>query len=381
MAKAPPVLIVGAGIGGLAAAIAIAAKGREALLLERQHEFSTAGAGIQIGPNGMRVLQRLGAAETLRPLAGMPDRIEIYQAASARRLASMPLGARIAERHGAPYWTAHRADLQTALATTARASPRIEIEHGFEVAAVHQSGGTVTVMDRDGRLRKSDLLIGADGIGSVLRAAVTAPAEPSGLITRVARAVIPRERAGAPFDGGAVGLWLGADTHLVHYPVRGGDEIAFTFVSDQLTRASLPAVDLSPAVHAAFAQTGNANVWEIAPIAQIDRWTRGRIALIGDAAHPIMPYLAQGGVMALEDALVLADCIALLPEDIASALARFEAQRRARVDRVRRASALNGRLYHLGLPFASMRDAVLRSMPAARLIDGYDWLYGWRPPE
>ena len=201
MAQTPPVLIVGAGIGGLAAAIAIAATGRAVHLLERDAAFPADGAGIQIGPNGMRVLQRLGAAETLRPLAGVPGQIEIYHAASARRMAILPLGARIAGRHGAPYWTAHRADLQTALATTARASPRITIEHGFEVAGVHQSGGTATVMDRDGRLRKTELLIGADGIGSMIRTAVTTAARACGLITRVQRAVVPRSEAGPPFDG------------------------------------------------------------------------------------------------------------------------------------------------------------------------------------
>jgi len=395
MTDEAPILIAGGGIGGLALALALARRGRASIVLERQQALEAAGAGIQLGPNGVRALASLGLAEALKPRVGEPEAIEVFAGVSGRRLARLPLGGWIAARHGAPYWVVHRSDLHRVLAEAAAADPLVEIRTAFEVASAAQTASEVTVEANDGRSIAGPVLVGADGLWSVVRRAVapeSAPPRPAG--AAAARTVIPIEAAG-PLPAKCVGLWLGAEAHVVHYPVRAGREIAVTVIAreawqgrawDAHADAGALQQRLAP-FHASLAQvlvpgagSGHAwRKWALHTLSPLASWSHGRTVLIGDAAHPMLPYLAQGGALAMEDAVALADCVHN-HADAAAALALFHSLRRDRALRVQAASARQGRIYRLAPPLSWARDATLALAPAHWLMAQFDWLYGWRPP-
>ncbi|MFZ1104288.1 MAG: FAD-dependent monooxygenase [Hyphomicrobiaceae bacterium] len=392
-----PVLIAGGGIGGLALALALAYHGRRSRVLERQETPATAGAGIQLGPNGVRALRWLGVADALQPQVGEPEAIVVRAGASGRHLARLPLGRWIAERHGAPYWVMHRGDLYGALAAAAAAHPLVDIHTGFEATAVEAEAGQVAVRDATGRSFTAPVLIGADGLWSAVRQALL-----PGSVPRPAGAIAMRTVAPAGalegLDPASIGLWLSPAVHVVHYPVRQGREIAVVVIAreadarhgrgwnaqvDQgrLHRRLAPFhPSLTAALAPAAADPRHWRQWTLYTLPPLPAWTHGRVVLLGDAAHPMLPYLAQGGALALEDAIVLAGCIhaAADPE---AALVRFEALRAARAGQVQAASLRQGRIYHLPPPLSWARDAVLALAPGSRLMAGYDWLYAWRPPE
>jgi 2-polyprenyl-6-methoxyphenol hydroxylase-like FAD-dependent oxidoreductase len=387
-----PILIAGGGIGGLALALALARRGISSTVLERQATPTAAGAGIQLGPNGVRALQCLGVADALKPWAGEPEAIEVLAGSSGRRFARLPLGAWIAARHGAPYWVAHRGDLHAVLAAAAAGEPLIELRTGFEVASVAQTPDEVTVTDTAGHRLAGPVLVGADGLWSAVRQALAPGIAPRPAGATAMRAVVPVLRAGAP-AAGTVSVWLHPEAHVVLYPVRRGTSYAAVVIARETNprpartwdthadadrlRRQLARFDASLQV---LARTETWREWTLHSLPPLQAWVQGRIVLLGDAAHPMLPYLAQGGALALEDAVVLADCIEAAP-DAASALARFEALRAARARRVQAASLRQGRIYHLPAPLSWGRDAVLTLAPGAWLMAGYDWLYAWRPPD
>lgn len=387
------IIIAGGGIAGLAAALALARRGMASHIVEQRAEFSEAGAGIQIGPNGMRVLQQLGIAEALAPLAAEPGAIVVRRATCGRILARLPLGPWMRERYGAPYWTIHRRGLQAALLASARAEPRITITNGASAVAVDARRDDVSVTLASGdRLQARALLI-ADGLHSMLRN-IVAPGMrlvPAGKAAY--RAVIPRAVASTLLDATETGVWLADGAHVVHYPIEGGASVAVVVVvPDDRARDGWAAAarfeDLTchlgafvPELGAALAAVPEWRSWSLAVSSPAERLARGRVALIGDAGHPMLPFLAQGGVMALEDAVVVAAELARPGVLVDEALARYDDARRTRVRQVVAASRRNGMIYHLsGLP-AAARDLALATVPPARLMSRYDWLYGWRPPE
>ena len=391
MASSLPILIVGGGIGGLALALALAKRGQKSAVLERQPEFATAGAGIQIGPNGVRALQELGVADALKPLAGKPEAIVVHGGSNGRVLARLPLGAWIAERHGAPYWVAHRADLHRLLAEAAALSSDIALHTRCEVTGIAQRKTTVVVTDANGRSLEGAALIGADGLWSLVRQSLAPASMPAFAGATATRTVIPVSDAGR-LAMPAVGLWLSPTAHVVHYPVRGGTEIAVVVIAREPWRgrewdAQADAAQLRERIghfHASLtdvlARVPEWRRWALHELAPLSTWALGRVALMGDAAHPMLPYLAQGGALALEDAIVLARCLTGCPREIPVALSRYQRLRSARATRVQRASLMQGRIYRLGLPLAWARDAVLRAVPGHALMARFDWLYGWRPP-
>jgi salicylate hydroxylase len=339
-------------------------------------------------------LRGLGLGEALRPWAGEPAAIEVHAAAGGRRLARLPLGAWIADRHGAPYWTVHRGDLHRVLAGAAANEPLIEVHGGFEVSSVIQAASAVGVADGAGRSHSGALLVGADGLWSAVRRSVVRGAAPRPVGVTATRTVIAAARAGA-LATGAVGLWLGRGAHVVHYPVRAGAETAVTVIAredwqgrswDAEADAGALRARLTPfhgaLLEALMPRGGHLHAWRkwaLHVLPALPEWTRGRIVLIGDAAHPVLPFLAQGGALAIEDGVTLAHCLGA-GADQASALARFCALRAARASRIQRASRRQGQVYRLSAPFSWARDAVLALAPGHRLMARLDWLYGWRPP-
>lgn len=384
-----PVLIAGAGIAGLALALALARRGIASRVLERRDELSEAGAGIQLGPNAMHVLARLGVAARLEPEAGRPAAIQVHDGSSGHRLATLPLGDAMAAQFGAPYRVAHRADLQAALVGAVHDAPAIALITGFDVAAWEETDGGVRVRSASGPSANGAALVGADGIWSTVRRALF-PEHPLGYAgKRAARAMIPAQLAAARFKAPSTGVWLGRDAHVVHYPVRGHREIAVVAIVDEKVAREgwggpIEASDVlarldgfAPELLEFLDLAVEWRVWSLYDPPPLPAWSRGRVAVIGDAAHPILPFLAQGGAMAIEDADTLAALLAASPLDPVVAFAKFEALRRARVLRVQEASRANGRIFHLhGLPGLA-RDFALGLAPGRMMMARYDWLYGW----
>lgn len=385
-----PVLIAGGGIGGLAAALALASRGIASHVLERRDAFSEEGAGIQIGPNGTRILKDIGAAQALRASAASPDALQVRDAVMGREIAHLPLGAWIAERHGAPYWTAHRQDLHGALLQTARAQSAITLETGAGVEDAAQTADGVTVTLSDGRTRDGLILVAADGLWSHTRSRSFDASAPHPAGKNAYRTVVPVSELPQGLAANDVHIWLTHGAHVVHYPVRAGQEHAFVIILDEEQAAAgwatrieagfvrARAQRLAPSLRVLLEAGQDWRMWSLHELVMPRSWVKGRIALLGDAAHPVLPFLAQGAVLALEDAAVLAEELSAAQGAPSLALTRYEDKRRARALRVQAASRRNGRIYHLGGMLAQARDKVLANTPAALLMRQYDWLYGYR---
>jgi salicylate hydroxylase len=388
---AQPILIAGGGIGGLAAALALAKIGRASIILERNAAPSDAGAGIQLGPNAIKVLRQIGVADELQPFVSAPEGLTVRHR-SGRVLARTPLGAFAADRYGAPYWVVHRADLHNVLGERARATKGVSIMPGSEVVTVRESADSaVSVTCADGRVVDGAAVIGADGVWSRVRDAISPnnPPSPSGYCAY--RALIPTEHAGllATAD---VGAWLAPGTHVVHYPVRAGQAVnVVVIVRDGLQTQdwSAPAdardvrgalAGFSGELRGVLAAAPRWQKWMLAAPVVSETWARGRIALVGDAAHPILPFQAQGGAMALEDALQLAASVRASRDDLAAAFAAYSVLRHPRVQRVSAAASRNGRIFHLAGPAAFARDTALRLLPSSTVLTRLDWLYGFEGP-
>lgn len=395
MAEMAPILIAGGGIGGLALAIALARRGRSSKILERRPAFSEAGAGIQIGPNGHRVLSALGVAERLGPVVAEPRAIRVHDGASGQCLSELPLGGWLRERHGAPYWLVHRRDLQAVLLDTARANPLIQLLPGTGVVDFRDADDAIEARTGNGVAIEGAALVIADGLHSTLRQRIDATALLSFARRTAARAVVADSEAFAaevhcPVD--CTGVWLAPKAHAVHYPVRGGSETAVVVVREEEWNgddwsAAAERDDVIAAMRQAFSPrlanglvlAGDWRRWALFTLPEMRRWSSGRVTLLGDAAHPTLPFLAQGGCLALEDALTLARSIDAGARDLPKAFSAYEAERKPRTTAVVKAAEQNGRIYHLGGLAAAARNSVLRLRSPERIMAGYDWIYGWHP--
>jgi len=391
------VLVVGGGIAGLTAALALAREGLRVEVFEQAEGFETIGAGIQLSPNALAVLDGLDLGRGLRTVAVAPTAIRAMAAETGREIVQIPLGAAASERYGRPYLVIHRADLQQVLAKACVAHPDIALNMGARIddAALHANGATVAIA-RDGRASEHAglALIAADGVRSRLREVCfsAAPARYSGMTAW--RALIPAQQLPGSQDMEGVQLWLAPDVHAVTYPVRHGGylNVVVIFASAEPPEGWTAPGDpdeLRAAIgkwHASFRDLTNHRArwtrWPLYSSSTPRHFANGRAVLIGDAGHAMLPFAAQGAAMGIEDATVLARCLGAAQKsggDIAAALARYEAERLPRLARAARLAALNRTIYHLPKPLAAIRDLGMRMLGGNRLLARQDWLYRWTP--
>ena len=381
------VLIAGGGIGGLAAAIALGRRGIETEILERSQFTEETGAGIQLGPNATRALAALGVLDAIEPHAFRPEAIVIYDGISGRKLSSMPLGKHAEQRYGAPYLTLHRADLHAGLRAVAQSLAPAVLRPGFELTAIDAQGGDVVALAVDGSEAEGASLIGADGLWSTVRPLISPAASLCFTGASAWRARLPRGNLPPPFDAPVVGLWLGPGTHIVHYPVRGGGDLNVVAVTEGgAERQGWNQTGGAETLLASFARWTKDSKslleraegwrsWSLFRLAPLRSWSAGRIALLGDAAHPVLPFLAQGAALAIEDAVTLAACIEAWPGDPPAAFRRYEGLRRPRVARVQRLSRRYGWLYHVRGPLRPARNLILERRSEETALRRFDWLY------
>lgn len=400
MALSRTIVIAGAGIGGLTAALALAARGFRIVVLEKAERLEEVGAGLQLSPNASRVLVELGLTERLKLRAVTPEAVSIMSARAGGELLRMPLGEAASARAGAPYWVVHRADLQSALAGAVADHPDIDLKLGatFEDVAPHAKG--LTVVHRSGTIRRSDLasaLIGADGIWSTVRQHLFPEVQPrfSGLIAW--RGTLDATQLPKDYAARRVQLWMGPNAHLVAYPIAGGRQVNVVAVlpgtwnrpgwstpgEHREVMDAFAAPRWPPQARMLLAAVDSWRKWALFGVPDGCPWSEGPVALLGDAVHAMLPFAAQGAGMAIEDAAVLARHLSLeaagSTRGIAAALTQYGRARQARVRRVQQTARQQGRIYHLGGPLAFARDLAIRALGPERMLARQDWIYGWRP--
>jgi salicylate hydroxylase len=389
---APPILIAGGGMGGLGAALALARAGHAVRLFERAPAFREAGAGIQLGPNVFAMFERLGVRQAMAAQAAFPSALVMRCALHGHAIARIALDG-MAARYGHPYAVIHRGDMLEALLAACRALPgRIALETGRTVARFLQDEAGVTVeFEEGGPAARGAALIGADGLWSQVRAQLIGDGPPvvSGHIAY--RAVLPMAQVPEGIPRDIVQLWAGPRLHLVHYPLRGGAlmNLVAVFHSDHYAEGWDQAGDTAllwrhfegtrPEVQALLACIETWRFWVLCDREPARGWVRGRVALLGDAAHPTLQYLAQGANMALEDAVCLADQIGARGGNIPAALQDYEALRLLRTARVQTMSRVLGDIYHAAGVRAELRDQWLAGRDPDAAREAMAWLH--TPPE
>src|SRR4051794_16358217 len=384
-----PILIAGGGIGGLAAALALAPPGFAGEVLEQASEIGEIGAGIQLGPNAFSAFDALGVGERARSRAVYTDRLVLMDAVDEAELASLPVGEPFRARFGNPYAVSHRADVHRSLLEGVQATERIELCTSTQVERIEQDAGGVTAIDRAGQRHRGAALVACDGVKSTVRQQLIGdPVRVSGHV--VYRAVVDDREFPADLKWNAPCVWAGPDCHLVHYPLRGGEQWNVVVTFHSRTREEWGVTDgsrdevmsyfdgIAARPRQLLALPRSWRRWATADRDPIARWTFGRVTLLGDAAHPMLQYLAQGACMALEDAVTLGEAARSAGGDLELGFARYEQARVARTARVVLMAREMGRIYHARGVERLVRNDLWRGRAPGRWYDAVEWLYGWR---
>ena len=383
-----PVLIAGGGIGGLAAALGLAGKGIPSLVLEKAAQLGEIGAGIQLGPNAFHAFDALGIGPEARRLAVYIDSLRLMDALTAEEIASIPLDEAFRTRFGNPYAVVHRGALHGVLLKACETHDRVTLRTSAAVTGYDQDDDTVTATLASGETVTGRALIGADGLWSSVRAQLVGDGPPRVSGHTTYRSVIPTEEMPEALRWNAATLWAGPRCHIVHYPLSDWKE--FNLVVTYHNGAPEPVAGkpvshdevakgfdhVAPLAREIIAKGRDWKLWVLCDRDPILHWTEGRVALLGDAAHPMLQYMAQGACMALEDAVCLADEMGG-SDDPASALASYAARRRLRTARVQLQSREVGtHVYHPEGAHAELRNAIMAAKTPEDWYDTIAWLYG-----
>ncbi|MFI9173077.1 3-hydroxybenzoate 6-monooxygenase [Streptomyces lincolnensis] len=386
------ILVAGGGIGGLATALSLARRGHRATVLERSEVFAEIGAGIQLGPNAFHALDLLDVGQAVRDRAVFIDELRFMDGTTGEKVVAMPLTEAYRARFGNPYAVVHRGDLFQPLLTACQASDAVELVPGAAVESYSQDERGVTAHTAEGRTFRGDVLVGADGIRSTVRRQLLGDGDPRVSGHTIYRSVIPIEKVPEELRWNAVTLWAGPKWHFVHYIIGGGEYLNLAVTRDDGARTAVAGRPVErDHVLGRFPGLGETarhvlelgagwREWVLCDRDPVDTWTDGRVVLMGDAAHPMLQYAAQGACQALEDAVVLGDLLEdCAGEDVIRRLKTFNTERRRRTGRTQLvAREMGTRLYHPAGAAAGERNAMLRSLTADDLYDKVSWLHGAR---
>jgi 2-polyprenyl-6-methoxyphenol hydroxylase-like FAD-dependent oxidoreductase len=381
-------LIAGGGIGGLAAALALAQKNIPSLVLEKAAQLGEIGAGIQLGPNAFHCFDRLGVGETARQMAVYIDQLRLMDSIADGEICHVDLGEAFRKRYGNPYAVVHRGDLHGVLLKACREHPLIGLQVSSEVIGYEQDGAAVTARLANGDTVSGAALIGADGLWSNVRRQVVGDGAPRVSGHTTYRSVIPTERMPEDLRWNAATLWAGPKCHIVHYPLSGWKvfNLVVTYHNDAPEPVAGKPVSVDEVrrgfthvcarAQSIISHGQDWRLWVLCDREPVERWLDGRVALLGDAAHPMLQYMAQGACMAMEDAVCLADSLART-DTLESGLATYRTRRVLRTTRVQLMSrAMGDHVYHPAGPHAALRNAIMSSKSQEEWYEVLDWLYG-----
>ncbi|MCB1523099.1 MAG: 3-hydroxybenzoate 6-monooxygenase [Rhodoblastus sp.] len=382
------IIVVGGGIGGLAASLALVRQGFDVTVLEQAPEIGEIGAGIQLGPNAFSAFDALGVGEKARGRAVYVDEMIMHDAIDGELVGRIPTGEAFRKRFNNPYAVIHRVDIHSSLLEGAQETGRIEFKTSTRIERIEQDDIGVTAFDQNGVAHRGLALIAADGGKSVVRAQyVNDPPRITGHV--VYRAVIDKADFPKDLQWNAASLWAGPKCHLVHYPLRGGEQynVVVTFHSRKaeewgVTDGSKEEVqsyfqDVCPKARQLIDLPKSWRRWATADKEPIETWTFGRVTLLGDSAHPTTQYMAQGACMALEDAVTLGEALRVNQNDIPKALQLYQACRTTRTARIVLSGREMGRIYHAAGVERKIRNSLWKDRPVERFYDAVEWLYGW----
>ncbi|MBR0668746.1 3-hydroxybenzoate 6-monooxygenase [Roseomonas hellenica] len=382
-------IVAGGGIGGLAAALALVQAGAAVTVLEKAAALGEIGAGIQLGPNAFRCFDRLGIGDAARAMAVYIDQLRLMDAVGGGEITHIPLGEPFRQRFGNPYAVVHRGELHGVLLRACQAHGRIALRTGAEIAGYAQDGGGVAVRLASGERLDGAALIGADGLWSRVRAQLVGDGPPRVSGHTTYRSVIPTARMPEDLRWNAATLWAGPKCHLVHYPLSGWE--TFNLVVTCHNDAAEPVAGkpvseaevlrgfahVHPRAQAIIRHGTDWKLWVLCDRDPVGSWVDGRVALLGDAAHPMLQYFAQGACMALEDGVCLGEMVAAHPGRVEQALAAYQTRRLLRTAAVQLYSrAIGEHVYHPAGAHAALRDAIMRAKAPADWYDSLAWLYG-----
>jgi 2-polyprenyl-6-methoxyphenol hydroxylase-like FAD-dependent oxidoreductase len=388
VADPKPALIAGGGIGGLATAMGLAQKGIRSILLEKSSSLGEIGAGIQLGPNAFHAFDYLGVGEAARGMAVYIDQLRLMDALTAEEITHVDLGETFRARFRNPYAVVHRGDLHGVFLRACQNSDLIELRVSSEVVGYEQDGSSVTAKIANGDRVTGSLLIGADGLWSNIRKQVTADGPPRVSGHTTYRSVIPTEQMPEDLRWNAATLWAGPKCHIVHYPLSGWKvfNLVVTYHNDAPEPvAGKPVSDeevlkgfghIHERAQSIIRHGKNWKLWVLCDRDPAERWIDGRVVLLGDAAHPMLQYFAQGACQAMEDAVCLSHTLAN-HDDHATALEAYRAQRFPRTARVQLMSrAIGEHIYHPSGEHARLRNAIMGAKSSEDWHGDLAWLYG-----